>query len=229
VQDEQTPVVLAAGDPPEAVDAPTALLSIGMVRETGRPVRLLISPRAEGLRRAARIAAEAGRAELLAVPPLAEQPWRSLPGVDLVLAMNAGLSTAWGMAGAKPIAAPATPGLRHQLTDDKTAQLGPPGKEGELARRVIQLLEQPERSRQLADRARQEAARRYDPARYAERMHAVYTALLENRPLPEAIPPPGSHANPDPTPVSRDPHATDPPDPRHEPPRAESAAQNRAP
>lgn len=174
VTDPRTAVVLALADPPRRLDGMTAMLSVGLAAETGRPVRLLISPSAGGLERAQRMAAASRRSNVLLVDDAADRPWEALAGIDIGLALDENLAVHWAMRAGLPLVA--APGMNPQLVDGETALVGGDGSPGEIARRVCRLHDDAELARRLGSAA---AAATADltPEPYAARIAAVYESM----------------------------------------------------
>lgn len=156
VTDERTSVVLATGPVPGAQDAMLAMLSAGLAAETGRQIRLLISPRAAGLHRARRMAAASGRDTTLIIHEAADKAWEVRPAIDLALAMNDGPGVTWAMLTGLPIAGHASPALSERLRHDETALLGRKASPGEIARCLCRLHDDPALAQRLAEAARRE-------------------------------------------------------------------------
>ncbi len=197
VTDEKTKLVAAIGEPGE-VDALQAFLAVGLSAEAGRDVRLLISPEARGLDRAWRVGQNADRDRLLVIDEAVDRPWEVLGGCDLVLAMDDGIAGAWGMAAglaeveslcaerlrkrelarsaaaveAKPAAGTETDGENDNENDG--GEVSGASHAGELARAVCRLFDDPLLATQRGDAARAEAATRFDPHRWADRLRLVY-------------------------------------------------------
>jgi len=181
VTDERTTVVLAAVDSPRSLDGMTAMLSVGLAAETGRAVRLLISPSAGGLERAQRMAAASRRSNVLLVDAAADRPWEAIAGIDIALALDDDLGLLWAMRAGLPIVAPApgpAPGMGPRLVDGESALLGgtPGGSPGELARRICRLHDDPELARRLGDAATVATADA-TPQRFAARLAAVCQSM----------------------------------------------------
>jgi hypothetical protein len=117
-RDEQ--VVALLGDPISEADAMMGLWVAGLVAETGRAVRLLVSPRARGLHRAQCLTRAMGHPQRILIDDRLDEPWRILPACDIGLllasrandggcvgsdpsdrrvAANGGLALQWALAG----------------------------------------------------------------------------------------------------------------------------------
>ncbi|MBN1285770.1 MAG: glycosyltransferase family 4 protein [Anaerolineae bacterium] len=112
---------------------------------------------------------------------------RALPAVygDLdVLVMsshNEGMpvSIIEAMAAGVPVVATAVGGVPDLVTDGQTGALVPPDDAGALAGAVTRVLTEPAPAQRMADAARRDVLERFSPARLADDLTALYTALLE--------------------------------------------------
>lgn len=210
VEDGEILVLGVAGDGP--CDAMANLWVAGLAGESGRPVRLLISPDAQDLPRARRLARSMGRASRLIVDARAARPWEVGPAceVGLVIAGTAGsggatfdpppwrrrrpaghLPELWAMRCGLPLLveqAPETlghgPHQPHSSADPPNsanpAAHAPPvtrfahASPRDAARRLIELIDQPDRRQQLAANARQWVAQQFPPQTFARAYESLY-------------------------------------------------------
>jgi glycosyltransferase involved in cell wall biosynthesis len=116
--------------------------------------------------------------------------WRS--DVPLILAasdlavmasLREGLGLAVLEAGAaeRPVVATAVDGLREAVEDGATGLLVPPRDPARLAASVLELLDDPERMREMGRRARSRVQERFAVQRIAPQWEALYERLLERR------------------------------------------------
>ncbi len=153
--DPRIKVVVVLADPPASIEALHALFDVGLVSVAGRNVRLVMSPRAHAMQRAWHVQQTAGREPIMILDSRVEEPWTLLFACDAALVMNDGLSLLWAMSAGLPIVAFDTPALRRRLEDHHTALLAPPDSFGQVARRICQLLDNPELAARLGQTARQ--------------------------------------------------------------------------
>jgi hypothetical protein len=157
--DDRATVVLPVGGHVSEMDAMTAMLAVGLAAETARSIRLLIHPQAFGIDRARRMAAACGRDGVLLMDAVAGRPWEAAGAVDMALALGDGPGLGWAMAAGLPIVGRAGD-LSHRLTDGTTALLSATTSPGALAQRIIELVDDPVRARQLGEAARQQVHHR---------------------------------------------------------------------
>lgn len=81
-------IVAALSDWPQAIDAVAALMAVGLAAETGRPLHLLIHPQAPGVRRAITVAHAMGRHDRVIVDDRAAAPWACLGACDAAVVIN---------------------------------------------------------------------------------------------------------------------------------------------
>lgn len=181
VTDPNARVVAALGEGPRT-DALLAMLAVGLAAETGRPIQLLISPRARGLHRARRVVQGANRGRLMVIDEAIDRPWEVLAGCDLMLAGEPSVARGWGLAAGLPDV--------QQLCEDRLAEHakreaeaidGDPARvirgsawAGELARVIRHLFDHPEESAAAGEASRREAEHRYAPSRIARHLAALY-------------------------------------------------------
>ena len=158
VSDHNMKLALLVGDSPGAMDVLRAVLAAGLVDETGRSLRVAISPNFPGLRRAMRAVDAEQRGERVIITHRADKPWQLVGACDLAIAVGGGLSTAWAMAAGLPIAAQQQPSVIDLLQHDHNALLAPADSAGELARRIRRLIDEPDTAADLG-RAAAETAR----------------------------------------------------------------------
>lgn len=81
------------------------------------------------------------------------------------------------MAAARPVVATAVGGAREAIIESETGYLVPPGDDTRLAERVIALLGDPARARQMGERGRQIVAERFSCAAQLARTEQLYDRL----------------------------------------------------
>jgi glycosyltransferase involved in cell wall biosynthesis len=94
--------------------------------------------------------------------------------------LNEGLSLAMleAMAIGVPVVATAVGGASDILTPGQTGWLVPPGDPDALAEAVLEALEQPERARQFAERAREMVETEFSIETHAQRLESLYQQIL---------------------------------------------------
>lgn len=205
-------ILVLALDSDGPTDAMANLWVAGLAGETGRPVRLVISPRAKDLSRARRLARSMGRTDRLIVDPRAAMPWEVGPAceVGLVIAGTAGsggatfnpppmrkrcrtgsLAQLWAMRAGLGLliedaprtlaqaAAPPDAPADHPLTDPPD-RFDPPiarfarSSPRDAARRLIELIDQPDRRAQLARDAERWIDHRFSADSFARDYQSLY-------------------------------------------------------
>lgn len=180
-------IVAALGEPART-DALLAMLAVGLAAETGRPIRLLISPRARGLDRARRVIEGAGRGRVMVVDEAVARPWEVLEGCDLMLATEPSVARGWGWAaGLADVQRLCEERLAEQAKrdaeamaaagdggDDLTRVIRGSAWAGELARVICRLFDHPGEAAAVGEAAKREAEQRYAPSRIARHLAALY-------------------------------------------------------
>lgn len=114
-----------------------------------------------------------------------------LSATDVVLhlpdqdASTAGLAQA--MAAGRPIVASALPSVMEMLVHGHNAWLCRPGRPRDAARRILQAIESPDRSRELAEVGRMQAFATFGRQRLREQYQAVYANLRDGRAAADGI------------------------------------------
>lgn len=88
------------------------------------------------------------------------------------------------MASGCPVIATSVGGVPDMIISGVTGQLTPPGDANALATAIVQLVNEPEQARRMADQARGEALARYDEQRLIADMDRLYTELAREAGLP---------------------------------------------
>jgi glycosyltransferase involved in cell wall biosynthesis len=195
VADDATRVVMLLGDPPNRADAAVAGLCVGLAHETGRRLRLLMSPRARGLRSAKQMAARIGRADRLIVDSVADTPWIALAGCDAALMLGGGsgrgagaaggwggLPALWAMAAGVPVIAESAAFLDGVPADDVAENLIIAAGVRATARRLCQWHDEPDSARSTVRRAQRTVAEQYSVQQWAASVKAEYDILVCHSP-----------------------------------------------
>ena len=119
-----------------------------------------------------------------------------LPAADMVLVTSRGgtvatLPIAICMAAALPVVATVTPTVSELLEDRHTALMLAPGRPRWIARRVLDLLEDPSSQWSLADVARTEAYEYFAFTRFANQVRSVYRQVVDSDRVVVEQPTPG--------------------------------------
>lgn len=190
VMDDQTLVVAVLGDDVSRIDSMLGMIGVGLGKEAGRMVRVLMTDRAAGLHRAQHVTDAAGRPHLIIRDRAAERPWEVLPGCDMAVVMDGHLSGAWCLAAGVPVIAPICDESRRVFTD-ATAVLTRPHSMGDIGRVVCELFDDAARRRAMSHAALALASERFSLATYAQRMrqlyHDVLTGCSSTLPQPASI------------------------------------------
>lgn len=188
ISGEGTRVVVLLSDEPERIDAMSAILGVGLAWETGRDLRLVISPRAGQLQRALRVTEDAGRRERVIVDEAADRPWQLGQAVDAALVLGDGLSLAWARSLALPTVVPmGEPALEDAEGVEAVIARPESTRPGRIAPHISRLYDGLSEARAAAMRDRTRAAAIYDPARYRQRLAAVYAAVAAGRSVQEVV------------------------------------------
>jgi len=183
-------VVALISDPASHANTVDALMATLLADDTtfGENVdlKLLVHPDAHDRIRAMEILRHADRADQLVVEPLLNQPWKVLPGCDVVLSLEkggGGLSLLWAMASNVPVVAEATYAISEIVEDRHSALLVKPGLIKALAHRICQVLGDSQLAWQLRDTARHEAYSFFSPNHYLHSLATIYQQMLERKPI----------------------------------------------
>jgi len=180
VEDETVKIVAVLGDPPGTIDTLTASLGVGLAAEAGRTVRQLISPRAGRFVNVRRMLETAGRAHRLIVDARADEPWRVLGACDIAVVMCGSLAWSWAVASGLPIVT--TQAMRGSAWwgagegDDEPALTFDGKHSGELANRIMRLLDDGESAKAVVESARRCGAAMVTPSEASRRYAAAYRA-----------------------------------------------------
>ena len=187
---DRAKVIALLGDPPHATDAlepARMLLLAGDAYAPGRqPIRLLICPDQARRRAAENLLRGLGREHWIIRDRRLTEPWRALPGCDLALTMaphGGGLSLLWAMAANVPIIAEATHAVSEIVEDRHSALLAKPGKNGLLAHRIKQLIDDDRLALRLKDAARAEVFSLFSRQHHCRCVKAVYDQLVADQPI----------------------------------------------
>lgn len=182
LEPQNVPVVGTAG-PLEAVKGfPFFLGAARKVLSAGIEVEFLVAgagPEEANLRRLARTLGIAHRVTF--VPYLLDFR-RSLEAMDIFClpSLQQGLGTVMlqAMAMGRPVIASGVGGVHTIVRDGETGLLVPPSNTGELARRIIELLESPVRARAIGEAARNLVEANFGVDRMIRKVADVYAAAL---------------------------------------------------
>jgi len=185
----RVPVIGTAG-PLEAVKGlPWFLGAARQVLEVRSDVEFLMAgagPEEANLRRVAR---ELEIAEKVTFVPYLLSFTESLSATDIFVlpSLQQGLGTIMleAMALGRPVIATGVGGVSSVIHHGETGLIVPPQNSGELARRILELLEQPARARAFGTRARQLVVERYNVETMVQKTADVYRAIAAAVPLPE--------------------------------------------
>lgn len=184
----RVPVVGTAG-PLEAVKGfPFFLGAAARVLATGREVEFVIAgagPEEENLRRLAR---ELGIAPQVTFVPNLLDFAEALEAMDLFClpSLQQGIGTIMleAMALGRPVIATRVGGVYRVIRDGETGLLVPPSDSAQLAQRILELLNDPERARRIGEAARLEVQQEFRVDQMVERTAAVYREVLQIAPPP---------------------------------------------
>jgi glycosyltransferase involved in cell wall biosynthesis len=185
------PVVGAAG-PLEAIKGfPYFLGAAQRVLSTGREAEFLIAgagPEEGPLRRLAR---ELGITQKVTFVPYLTDFSPSLAATDIFClpSLQQGLGTIVleAMSYARPVIATAVGGVSSIITHGETGLVVPPANSAELAERIIELLDNPVKSRGLGEAARRHVEQHYSTRQMTSRTADVYRRVIEDWFRPSTI------------------------------------------
>ena len=193
-------VILAAGESTRSAAHADAAWAAGILHVADPKYRLLLWGRGPLARQ---LAALGRRWRIPDSITLAEQRLRRsldfedlLPAADLVMVTARGpvatLPIAIAMAAGLPIVSTVTYTVSELLEDHHTALMAPPHKPRLLARRVLDLEEEPGVQWKIADMARTEAYEYFPMSRFLEQWRAVYQHSAQGQPVHVPERPPGA-------------------------------------
>src|SRR6185295_7501944 len=138
-----------------------------------------------------RLARELGIADKVTFVPYVLCFTDSLAATDIFVlpSLQQGLGTIMleAMALARPVIATSVGGVASVILHDETGIIVPPQNSGELARRILELLEQPARARALGTRARRLVCDRYHVEGMVEQTANVYREIAAESRLPQPL------------------------------------------
>jgi glycosyltransferase involved in cell wall biosynthesis len=91
------------------------------------------------------------------------------------------------MAQRKPVVGSRAGGVVETVVDGQTGYTFAPGDADELARRLIELLNDPARAARMGERGYARLLESFTVAHYMNGIHSVYRAVLDRKPIPSAI------------------------------------------
>lgn len=185
------PVIGTAG-PLEAVKGlPYFLGAARQILAVRRDVEFLVAgagPEEANLRRLAR---ELEIADKVTFVPYAQRFTDSLAATDIFClpSLQQGLGTIMleAMALGRPVIATGVGGVASVIRHGETGLIIPPQNSGELARRVLELLEQPTRARAIGTRARQLVIDEYNVETMRARTVQLYRDVVAAEPQPAVL------------------------------------------
>ncbi|MEX2670669.1 MAG: glycosyltransferase [Phycisphaeraceae bacterium] len=177
-----TRVVVMLSDQEEHVEAMSALLGVGLAWETGRDVKVLISPRTGELERALRVMRDVGRIDRVIIDEAADQPWRLAHAVDAALVLGDGQSLAWATNAGLPTLVPSLDGVpdgEAGNADILDAIFARPtsSKPGRIAPHLCRLCDQFDQAERSASALKAVAQEVYDVRTYRRRLAGVYQSV----------------------------------------------------
>jgi glycosyltransferase involved in cell wall biosynthesis len=184
------PVIGTAG-PLEAVKGfPWFLGAARQVLARRNDLEFLVAgagPEEANLRRVARELEIAGKVTFV---PYVQRFTEALAATDIFClpSLQQGLGTIMleAMALGRPVIATGVGGVASVIRHGETGLIVPPGNSGELARRILELLDQPTRARALGARARQLVVDEYSVESMVRKTAQVYREVVAAEPLPQA-------------------------------------------
>jgi glycosyltransferase involved in cell wall biosynthesis len=187
----RVPVIGTAG-PLEAVKGlPWFLGAARQVLDVRGDVEFLVAgagPEEANLRRMAR---ELGIADKVTFVPYLLCYTESLSATDIFVlpSLQQGLGTIMleAMALGRPVIATSVGGIASVIRHGETGLTVPPQNSGELARRILELLEQPARARALGTRARELVVEQYNVESMVQKTLQAYREIAAANPLPEPL------------------------------------------
>jgi glycosyltransferase involved in cell wall biosynthesis len=185
----RVPVIGTAG-PLEAVKGiPWFLGAARQVLDVRPELEFLVAgagPEEANLRRMAR---ELGISDKVTFVPYVLCFTDSLAATDIFVlpSLQQGLGTIMleAMALGRPVIATGVGGIASVIQHGETGLIVPPQNSGELARRILELLDQPARARALGTRARELIRRNYNVESMVQKTLQVYRDVAATHPLPE--------------------------------------------
>lgn len=188
VNEERTRIVMLVSDRPEAIEAMSAVLGVGLAWETGRDLRLVISPRASQLERALRVLRDVEQEDRVIVDAAADRPWEVAHAVDAALVPGDGLSLAWATTSGLPTVAPVEQAGFEVLGEAREHELfeaifarPESSRPGRIAPHICRLYNQIADARRAAAPLSDDARGIYDMLTHNTRLAAVYHALLNDQ------------------------------------------------
>jgi glycosyltransferase involved in cell wall biosynthesis len=185
----RVPVIGTAGPLETVKGFPWFLGAARQVLDVRGEVEFLVAgagPEEANLRRMAR---ELGIADRVTFVPYVLCFTESLAATDIFVmpSLQQGLGTIMleAMALARPVIATGVGGIASVVRHGETGLIVPPQNSGELARRILELLDQPARARALGTRARELVNDRFNVETMVEQTLQVYREVAAASPLPE--------------------------------------------
>lgn len=189
LEPDRVPVVGTAG-PLEAVKGfPFFLGAAARVLSAGRDVEFVIAgagPEEENLRRVAR---ELGIADHVTFVPNLLDFAEALEAMDIFClpSLQQGIGTIMleAMALGRPVIATRVGGVYRVIRDNENGLLVPPSDSSRLAERILELLDDPLRARNIGSAAQREVRREFGVDRMVDDVTALYREVLAESRVPE--------------------------------------------
>ncbi len=178
----RVPVVGTAG-PLEAVKGiPYFLEAARQIRADGRDVEFLVAGAGPEEARLRRLARELGLAEHVTFLPNLYDLEVALRAMDIYClpSLQQGLGTIMleAMSLGKPVIASGVGGVYSVVRDEETGLVVPPCESGRLAARIIELLDQPQKAREIGEAARRMVRQRFPVNRMVQQTADLYRDVL---------------------------------------------------
>jgi len=208
--EEDVFVVGLFAEPVSWCDARRAISVIGLARESGRNVRLLVHPKAQRRQDAMRWARRLGMRELIITEDDLAEPWTCLHGVDAALLLGDDTMTTdlsetgspfailtgggrglrpmfgvmpalWAMGAGVPVIAERTMALQEIIADDETGLLVDHRDVAAAADRLVRLYDDRDHAMRIATAARAHVHRKYHVSAYCVRLRDLYERIEHGR------------------------------------------------
>jgi hypothetical protein len=154
----------------------TSALGLGLARETGRSLRLLVPPGAAGLERLRRMLDSASRSRVVIVDEAADDPAEAAPAADLAIVLADSIALPWAAAAGLAMIAADTKTLRRVLPGDGALWF-PAGSSGKIAQHAAKLADSTELRARLGGQTRAAMADRCSPRRVLNRLSELYESM----------------------------------------------------
>jgi glycosyltransferase involved in cell wall biosynthesis len=180
----RVPVIGTGGPLDEVSGLMVFLEAAARVLDAGRDAEFVVAgqgPTQVDLRRRAHLLRISERVTVAEFPSVGAEYWAVL---DIYcqpsIAPNAGVTLLQAMAHGVPCIATAAGGLRGLIEPGSSGLIIPPDDPGALERAILELLDHPERARQLGRNARRLVQTGFDPDAEADRLVELYREVLDS-------------------------------------------------